>query len=123
MKVPSQALSDALVEMFKDRLKPDKKALSYEFYPQLRASFIIWIRSEPPVNHFLTIKPLDYKNNDRYQFVIKGLLEVPQTHINTGFLPYFNLLPLNCRRRLRGYIIEDAVHVVNFIDNPYRNLL
>ena len=36
-KVPSQALSDALVEMFQDRLKPDKyarqKALSYEFLP------------------------------------------------------------------------------------------
>ena len=36
-KVPSQALSDALVEMFQDRLKPAKyarqKALSYEFLP------------------------------------------------------------------------------------------
>ena len=36
-KVPSQALSDALVEIFQDKLKPDKqarqKALSYEFLP------------------------------------------------------------------------------------------
>ena len=71
-----------------------KKPLAMGLYPQLMAFLIIWIRSEPPVNHFLTIKPPDYKNNGSYATVIKRLLEVPQTRINTGFLRHFVLFKL-----------------------------
>lgn len=55
------------------------------YYPQLRASFIIWIRSElteygsehyiaqPPFHHSPTLKPLDHKNNGFHATVIKLL--------------------------------------------------
>ena len=82
------------------------------FYPQLRASFIIWnsfraklrtLVSKPPDNHSVTRKPLDNKNNgtcyDCYQFVIKRLLEVLETRINTGFFKQFDLFELLCGLR------------------------
>ena len=53
--------------------------------------------AQPPINHSLTLKPLDYKNNGShtYQFVIKRLLKMLQTRINAGFTKYFCLFKLN----------------------------
>ena len=56
--------------------------------------------AQPPVNHSLTLKPLDYKNNGSHATVIKRLLEVPQTRINTGFLKHFKLFKLDSSRWL-----------------------
>ena len=50
--------------------------------------------AQPPVNHSLTPKTLAYKNNSSHATVIKRLLEVPQTRINTGFLKHFKLFKL-----------------------------
>ena len=45
--------------------KYDKKALSYEFLPTAKGflnNMDLFV-AQPPVNHSLTLKPLDYKNN------------------------------------------------------------
>ena len=78
-KVPSQALSDALVEIFQDKLKPDKqarqKALSYEFLPTAKGLIrnMDLLVAQPPFNHSLTLKPPDHKNNDSHATVINLL--------------------------------------------------
>ena len=77
-KVPSQALSDTLVEMFQDKLKPDKydkKALSHEFLPTAKGFLnnMDLLVAQPPVNHSLTLKPPDYKNNGSHATVINLL--------------------------------------------------
>lgn len=50
---------------------------------------------KPPVNCSVTHKPLDNKNNgtcyDCYQFVIKRLIEIAETRINTGFFKQLDL--------------------------------
>ena len=49
--------------------------------------------AQPPVNHSLTLKPLDYKNNGSHATVInllsKDFLKVLQTRINAGFTKHF----------------------------------
>jgi len=54
---------------------------------------------KPPVNCSVTHKPLDNKNNgtcyDCYQFVIKRLIEIAETRINTGFFKQLDLFPLD----------------------------
>ena len=74
--------------------KDDKKPLAMSFIPTAKGlvyNMDLFV-AQPPVNHSLTAKPLDYKNNgflrNCYQFVIKRLLEVPQPRINTGFLRF-----------------------------------
>ena len=57
-KVPSQKLSNALVGIFQDRLKPDNMDL-----------FV----AQPPINHSQTLKPLDYENNCSHTTVINLL--------------------------------------------------
>ncbi len=53
---------------------------------------------KPPVNCSVTHKPLDNKNNgtcyDCYQFVIKRLIEIAETRINTGFFKQLDLFKL-----------------------------
>ncbi len=53
---------------------------------------------KPPVNCSVTHKPLDNKNNgtcyDCYQFVIKRLIEIAETRINTGFFKQLDLFEL-----------------------------
>ena len=51
--------------------------------------------AQPPVNHSLTLKPLNYKNNGSHATVIKRLLKVLQTRINAGFTKHFCLFKLN----------------------------
>jgi hypothetical protein len=44
------------------------------FYPQLMAFYNMDLFvAQPPINHSLTLKPLDYKNNGSYTTVIKLL--------------------------------------------------
>ena len=54
---------------------------------------------KPPVNCSVTHKPLDNKNNgtcyDCYQFVIKRLIEIAETRINTGFFKQLDLFNIN----------------------------
>lgn len=54
---------------------------------------------KPPVNCSVTHKPLDNKNNgtcyDCYQFVIKRLIEIAETRINTGFFKQLDLFEFN----------------------------
>ena len=54
---------------------------------------------KPPVNCSVTHKPLDNKNNgtcyDCYQFVIKRLIEIAETRINTGFFKQLDLFKLH----------------------------
>ena len=54
--------------------------------------------AQPPVNHSLTLKPLDYKNNGSHATVIKllskDILKVLQTRINAGFTKHFCLFKL-----------------------------
>ena len=77
--------------------KYDKKALSHEFLPTAKGflnNMDLFV-AQPPVNHSLTLKPLDYKNNGFHATVIKRLLKMPKTRINTDFLWHFNLFELN----------------------------
>ena len=79
--------------------KHDKKPLAMSFYPQLRASFIIWIigcttTCQSFSNPKTTGLQEQWLTCNCYQFVIKRLLEVPQARINTGFLKHFGLLKL-----------------------------
>ena len=60
--------------------------------------------AQPPVNHSLTRKPPGYKNNDSHATVIKRLLEVLQTRINTGFLKHFKLFKLGVSFVVLNYI-------------------
>lgn len=77
-KVPSQELSDALVEAFQDKPKKtnknDKKPLAMESLPTAEG-FIIWISfaTQPLVNHSVIHDLLDYKNNGSCMAVIKLL--------------------------------------------------
>ena len=62
---------------------------------------------KPPVNCSVTHKPLDNKNNgtcyDCYQFVIKRLIEIAETRINTGFFKQLDLFTINkSYQRLKG---------------------
>ena len=53
--------------------------------------------AQPPVNHSLTLKPLDYKNNGAHATVINLLskdLKMLQTRINAGFTKHFCLFKL-----------------------------
>ena len=44
------------------------------FYPQLMAFYNMDLFvAQPPINHSLTLKPLDYKNNDSHAAVINLL--------------------------------------------------
>ncbi len=74
---------------------------------------------KPPVNCSVTHKPLDNKNNgtcyDCYQFVIKRLIEIAETRINTGFFKQLDLFPFDGRRRLGGAIEDDAVDLAAFV--------
>ena len=59
---------------------------------------------KPPVNCSVTHKPLDNKNNgtcyDCYQFVIKRLIEIAETRINTGFFKQLDLFELDDEKKL-----------------------
>ena len=65
-----------------------------EFVQSLALNIIV----KPPDNYSVTHKLLDNKNNgtcyDCYQFVIKRLLEMLETCINTDFFKQFVLFPL-----------------------------
>ena len=80
------------------------------YYPQLRLRYYNMVFSicKPPINHSATHKPLDNKNNgtcyECYQFVIKRLLEVPQTRINTGFFKQLDLFKLGKSKDILKYI-------------------
>ena len=55
--------------------KDNKKALSYEFLPTAKGfvyNMDLFV-AQPPVNHSLTRKPLDYKNNGSHATVINLL--------------------------------------------------
>ena len=52
--------------------KCKQKALSYEFLPTAKGflnNMDLFV-AQPPVNHSLTLKPLDYKNNNSHATVI-----------------------------------------------------
>ena len=74
---------------------------------------------KPPVNCSVTHKPLDNKNNgtcyDCYQFVIKRLIEIAETRINTGFFKQLDLFELDRRRGFRGDVVKNAVHPMDFV--------
>ena len=74
---------------------------------------------KPPVNCSVTHKPLDNKNNgtcyDCYQFVIKRLIEIAETRINTGFFKQLDLFPLDRSGGLRGDIVHDAVYAGDLV--------
>lgn len=55
---------------------------------------VLFRHTKLTLNHSVTLKPLDYKNNGSYMTVIKRPIETPQTRINTGFLRPLNLFPL-----------------------------
>ena len=80
---------------------------------------------KPPVNCSVTHKPLDNKNNgtcyDCYQFVIKRLIEIAETRINTGFFKQLDLFPLNRCRGLGGHIVEHAVDTGDLVYNAHRD--
>ena len=82
---------------------------------------------KPPVNCSVTHKPLDNKNNgtcyDCYQFVIKRLIEIAETRINTGFFKQLDLFHLNRPRWFAGQIIEYPVHVIHLVDDAVHALL
>ena len=78
-KVPSQHLATLWSKCSKTNSnqinKYDKKALSHEFLPTAKGflnNMDLFV-AQPPVNHSLTRKPLDYKNNGSYATVIKLL--------------------------------------------------
>lgn len=79
-------------------------------------------QSQTVFHYSLTCKPVRYENKegsgDCYQIVIKRPIETPQTRMNTGFLRPFKLFPLDRSRRLRRDIIEHAVDMIDFIDDP-----
>lgn len=55
--------------------KYNKKALSYEFLPTAKGflnNMDLFV-AQPPVNHSLTLKPPDYKNNGSHATVINLL--------------------------------------------------
>ena len=76
---------------------------------------------KPPVNCSVTHKPLDNKNNgtcyDCYQFVIKRLIEIAETRINTGFFKQLDLFKLNRSGRLTGNVIHYPVHMAHLVNN------
>lgn len=106
----------------KNYFKKGRKRIWNLFRAKLRT-----LVCKPPVNCSVTHKPLDNKNNgtcyDCYQFVIKRLIEIAETRINTGFFKQLDLFKLNRPRRLTGNIIEAAVYPLHFIDNPAHNSL
>ena len=58
-----------------------------------------------------------------YQFVIKRLLKVPQPRINTGFLRYSNLFPLDRSGRLWRQIVAHPVHARHLVCDPVCDVL
>ena len=76
---------------------------------------------KPPVNCSVTHKPLDNKNNgtcyDCYQFVIKRLIEIAETRINTGFFKQLDLFKFDGRGRLGGDVVDNAVDAAHFVRN------
>jgi hypothetical protein len=59
--------------------KDDKKPLAMSFIPTAKGfvyNMDLFV-AQLPVNHSLTVKPPDYKNNGAYATVIKRLFEVP----------------------------------------------
>ena len=69
---------------------------------------------KPPVNCSVTHKPLDNKNNgtcyDCYQFVIKRLIEIAETRINTGFFKQLDLFKLNRPRWFARQVVEYSIY-------------
>ena len=55
--------------------KDDKKPLAMRFIPTAKGFLDKYglLVAQPPVNHSLTLKPLDYKNNGSHATVIKLL--------------------------------------------------
>ena len=76
---------------------------------------------KPPVNCSVTHKPLDNKNNgtcyDCYQFVIKRLIEIAETRINTGFFKQLDLFKLHRCGGFAGDVVEDAVDAGDLVDD------
>ena len=76
---------------------------------------------KPPVNCSVTHKPLDNKNNgtcyDCYQFVIKRLIEIAETRINTGFFKQLDLFKLAKSGLI--LIISVQLSIPFCIDNSY----
>ena len=72
----TQKISPALIKQFKDQQidKQPQKALSYELLPTAKG-LLIWISfaTQPLVNHSVTHKPPDCKNNGSCMAVIKLL--------------------------------------------------
>ena len=80
---------------------------------------------KPPVNCSVTHKPLDNKNNgtcyDCYQFVIKRLIEIAETRINTGFFKQLDLFKLDGGRGFTCDVVDDAVDALDLIDDAGRD--
>ena len=79
---------------------------------------------KPPVNCSVTHKPLDNKNNgtcyDCYQFVIKRLIEIAETRINTGFFKQLDLFAINDREALNFRDGDKLYFNVWYEDPDYR---
>ena len=79
---------------------------------------------KPPVNCSVTHKPLDNKNNgtcyDCYQFVIKRLIEIAETRINTGFFKQLDLFWINDREALNFRDGDKLYFNVWYEDPDYR---
>lgn len=82
---------------------------------------------KPPVNCSVTHKPLDNKNNgtcyDCYQFVIKRLIEIAETRINTGFFKQLDLFPLDGGGGLGGDIVDDTIDALHLVDDAGGDLV
>ena len=82
---------------------------------------------KPPVNCSVTHKPLDNKNNgtcyDCYQFVIKRLIEIAETRINTGFFKQLDLFPLDGGGGFGAYVVDDAVYALDLVHYAHGHLV
>ena len=77
---------------------------------------------KPPVNCSVTHKPLDNKNNgtcyDCYQFVIKRLIEIAETRINTGFFKQLDLFGINEPILFGAPVVMNPMLAIPFIGMP-----
>ena len=82
---------------------------------------------KPPVNCSVTHKPLDNKNNgtcyDCYQFVIKRLIEIAETRINTGFFKQLDLFKLHRCGGLAGDVVDNSVDALDLVDDAAADLV
>lgn len=58
---------------------------------------------------------------DCYQFVIKRLIEIAETRINTGFFKQLDLFKLDCRRGFACHVVAHSAYALDFIDYTRRH--